>query len=115
MKRNANLRLRLIVSCMLAIGFTAAAYGQITGGLRGTVSDPTGAAIPKANVTLTNLDTQQTRTQGVNANGEFTFELLTVGNYVVKVEAAGFAASTTQAEVKAGEYAFVNFKPRSAR
>ena len=51
------------------------ALGQITGGLRGTVADPTGAAVPKAMVTLTNLETKQARTQSVNASGEFTFEL----------------------------------------
>jgi carboxypeptidase family protein/TonB-dependent receptor-like protein len=110
MKRNIRLGMQLIVSGMLVIGFTVTADGQITGGLRGTVSDPTGAAVPKANVTLTDLDTKQTRAQSVNDAGEFSFELLKLGNYEVKVEAAGFAASTTQAEVKAGEYAFVTFK-----
>ena len=96
---------------MLAIGFTAvAAFGQITGGLRGTVSDPTGAAVAKSTVTLTNLETKQVRTQAVNDRGEFTFELLTVGDYVVKAEAAGFSASETHAQVRTGEEAFVAFK-----
>src|SRR5215472_17424195 len=110
MKRYTNRCLRLIVSCILAIGFMVRAHGQITGGIRGTVSDQTGAAVVKAIVTLTNVDTKQPRTQSVNDAGEFTFELLTLGHYEVKTEAPGFATSTTQAEVKAGEYAFVTFK-----
>ncbi len=110
MKRNTNLGLRLIFGCMLAIGFTVAAHSQITGGLRGSVSDPTGAAVPKANVTLTSLDTKATRTQAVNASGEFTFELLSPGPYEVKAEAAGFASSVTQAQVSTGQYADVMFK-----
>src|SRR6266478_6196115 len=99
------------VRCMIAIGFTAvAAFGQITGGLRGTVSDASGAAVPKTTVTLTNLETRQVRIQAVNERGEFTFELLTVGDYTVKAAAAGFSASETQAQVRTGEESFVAFK-----
>ena len=46
-----------------------AAHAQITGGLRGTVSDPSGAAVPSATVTLTSLETRQVRTQSVNEHG----------------------------------------------
>ncbi len=87
-----------------------AAFGQITGSLRGTVSDPSGAAVPKAMVTLTNVETRQARTQSTNDSGEFTFELLPIGTYEVKAEAAGFATSVTQAEVQTGEIAYVPFK-----
>jgi len=90
--------------------FCAGLYAQITGGLRGTVSDPTGAAVSKASVTLTNVATKQVRTQLVNERGEFTFELLLAGDYEVKGESAGFAASVTQAQVTTGEYSFVAFK-----
>jgi Carboxypeptidase regulatory-like domain len=110
MSGNAGRALRVVSSCAVAFGITAiAAFGQITGGLRGTVSDPTGAAVPKATVTLTNLGTKQLRTQSVNDSGEFSFELLGIGDYEVKAEAAGFAASVTQAQVRTGESAFVAF------
>src|SRR5579871_3133615 len=90
--------------------FCSATFAQITGGLRGTVSDPTGAAVPRAKVTLTNLETRQARAQEANAQGEFTFELLPIGNYEIKAEAPGFATSVTQALVSTGEYASVNFR-----
>jgi len=88
----------------------AGLFAQITGGLRGTVSDPTGAAVSKATVTLTNLATKQARTQPVNERGEFTFELLTPGDYEVKAESPGFSVALTQAQVKTGEEAFVAFR-----
>src|SRR5581483_5332662 len=102
---------RRMSATVFAIGFTTAlGYGQITGGLRGTVSDPSGAVVPKARVTLTNLETRQARTQLANDAGEFSFELLPIGNYEVKAEATGFAVSATQAEVRTGEVASVAFK-----
>ena len=86
------------------------AYGQITGGIRGTVSDPTGSPVPRATVTLTNLETRAVRTQPANQSGEFTFELLTIGAYEVKAQSAGFAMSVARAQVKTGEESFVAFK-----
>ena len=108
--RTSNRVFRFLFACLFAIGFTAAAFGQITGGLRGTVSDSTGGAVPKATVTLTNLETKAVRTQSVNDRGEFAFELLTVGNYQVKAESPGFAGSVTQAQVRTGEVASVAFR-----
>ena len=66
-------------------------HAQITGELRGAVSDPSGAAIPKATVTLTNLETRQVRTQSANSEGEFSFDLLGIGNYEVEAAAPGFS------------------------
>jgi hypothetical protein len=83
---------------------------QITGGIRGTVSDPTGAPIPNAAVTLTSLETHQVRTQPANSQGEFTFDLLTIGTYEVKVAVTGFQSAVTQALVKTGEVVSVPFK-----
>jgi hypothetical protein len=85
-------------------------FAQITGGIRGTVSDPSGATLSKASVTITSLETHQARTQVVNNAGEFNFDLLSVGNYEVKAEAVGFTASSTRVLVKTGEISSVPFK-----
>jgi outer membrane receptor protein involved in Fe transport len=95
---------------LLTFAFCVNLSAQITGALRGTVSDASGSSIPKAKVTLTNLETRQVRTQDVNLQGEFNFELLTVGSYQVKAEAAGFASSETTALVQTGEPRAVAFK-----
>jgi outer membrane receptor protein involved in Fe transport len=101
-----SLRLFTLLTLTICVNLSA----QITGALRGTVSDASGSSVPKAKVTLTNLDTRQVRTQDVNTQGEFTFDLLTVGNYSVKAEASGFASAEAQALVKTGEISSVAFK-----
>lgn len=61
--------------------------------VRGTVLDPQGQAVAGANVTLTSVETNTTRTQTTNDNGGFVFDLLTPGTYKVEVEATGFKKS----------------------
>ena len=79
MSGNAGRALWIVSSYAVTFGITAiAAFGQITGGLRAAVSDPSGAPVPKAMVTLTSLDTKQARTQSTNDSGEFSFEVLPI-------------------------------------
>jgi Carboxypeptidase regulatory-like domain/TonB-dependent Receptor Plug Domain len=61
-----------------------------TGALTGTVKDPSGAVIPNATVTLTSVDTGQTRTGMTGGDGVYHFNLLPPGNYRVRIEASGF-------------------------
>lgn len=81
------------------------ASAQITGDIRGTVTDNSGGSITAAKVTLKSLGSGETRTAGVAADGGFSFPLLKIGMYEIRAEAAGFRATITQAEVKAGEIA----------
>src|SRR5438477_4879727 len=61
-------------------------YGAVTG----SVTDPSGAAITDAKVTLTNLGTAETRTQPTNADGLYSFVNLIPGNYKIDIEKPGF-------------------------
>jgi hypothetical protein len=61
-----------------------------TGGLTGTVTDPSGGVIVSATVTVTSLATGQERSVTTDASGTFKFSLLQAGNYSVKFSAAGF-------------------------
>src|SRR2546429_3343596 len=61
-------------------------YGSITG----AVTDPSGAAITDAQVTLTNLGTAEKRTQATGPDGLYTFVNLIPGDYKVEVEKSGF-------------------------
>lgn len=81
------------------------ASAQITGDVRGTVTDNSGGTVPAAKVTLKSLGSGETRAAGVAADGGFSFPLLKIGMYEIRAEAAGFRATITQAEVKAGEIA----------
>ena len=76
----------------LAILLAAPLVGaQSTGGrLRGTVSDPSGASIAAATVTLINEATHATRDVQSGANGEYIFIEVPVGSYEIDASQAGF-------------------------
>lgn len=83
------------------------ASAQISGDIQVTVTDPSGAVVPGAHVTVKNNDTGTTRTGTSDSTGVARFTNLTVGNYQVKVEASGFAAMTSQTVVNSGAIATV--------
>src|SRR5580698_494703 len=56
----------------------------------GTVTDPSGAAVPNVAITVTNIDTGATRTIPTNDSGAYVAVDLQIGHYVVKAEAKGF-------------------------
>ncbi len=59
--------------------------------LEGLVTDPSGAVIPGAQVELKNAATSQVRQTATDAQGFYTFPLMPVGSYDLKVSAPGFA------------------------
>jgi len=61
-----------------------------TGGIHGTVTDPSGAAVTKATVIAINPD-GQTKTATTNRTGGYEITGLAPGNYTITVTAAGFA------------------------
>ena len=74
--------------CLLA-GPAAAQNSQ--GTILGHVTDPSGAVIPGAQVTVTNRDTGVATKVTTNGTGDFTAPALNPGNYSVAVEAKGFS------------------------
>lgn len=67
-----------------------------TGTIEGTVVDPSGSAIPNAEVTLKNLGTNFTRVIQTDAEGRFRGLLLPLGPYTVTVKAAHFGTAVRQ-------------------
>src|SRR5580658_6235049 len=61
-----------------------------TADLLGTVTDPSGAVVPNAQVTLTNTATRQKRQAPTNPSGEYIFSLLQRGRYSITVNSPGF-------------------------
>ena len=79
-----------VLSSLLLIS-TASLFGQATTSLSGRVTDPTGATIPEAVITIT-LDSQGlTRKTIGDTSGFYQFLQLPPGNYTVKAEKTGFA------------------------
>jgi carboxypeptidase family protein len=66
-------------------------YGQTTfGQITGTVTDPSGAVVPGANVTVTNEETQIARQVSTSASGVYSVPNLNVGTYRVRITVTGF-------------------------
>ena len=61
-----------------------------TGGISGSVADSSGAVLSGAKLTLTNIDTNDLRSQVSNEIGDFTFAALQPGRYRLEIETAGF-------------------------
>lgn len=68
----------------------SSAWGQTTASLRGTVTDPSGAVIAGAKITLTNTGTGISRTTKSGNDGGYLFDLVQVGTYKLTVEKSGF-------------------------
>src|SRR5579864_2720286 len=77
------------------LGYSSRSWAQssTTGALRGTVTDPAGAAVPGVTVTLANNATSQAQTTTTDSNGGYRFSLLTPGGYAVTFSAQGFKTS----------------------
>ena len=94
------------------------AFGQATASatLQGTVSDPSGAMVAGATVTITNKDQGWTRTTTTVDTGFYRFELLPAGFYSVKVTHAGFAtASVDRAELLVGQATMQDFQLKAGQ
>jgi len=83
-------KISLSLLCLFLLHFTANAQ-QVTGQIRGTVTDPNGALVSNATVLVRNTDRNQIiRTLHSSSSGEYVAPLLPVGSYSVTVEAPGF-------------------------
>lgn len=88
---------------ILSLLVSVLAFGQAeTGQVTGTVTDPSGAVVTNAKVTLTNNGTGQTRTAQTSSNGIYTFTNLEPGNYTVTAEGSGFAPFKRTVDVTVG-------------
>ena len=80
-----------LLLCIAMIPIAAQTAG--TGGLTGTITDATGAAIPNVTVTLTSAGTGQARVATSDAGGAYRFALLPPGAYRISFSANGFKIS----------------------
>ncbi|HWR54145.1 MAG TPA: carboxypeptidase-like regulatory domain-containing protein [Bryobacteraceae bacterium] len=84
-------KLRILVLALLPLVLTTAAYSQsIYATINGTVTDPSGAVIPDAKITVTRLETNIVSTTTSNSAGNYILPPLLEGTYNLKAGAAGF-------------------------
>src|SRR5262249_27726592 len=77
----------------------------LTGDISGTVTDPNGAVVTGAKVTVKNLSTGTLRTAVTGDTGQFSVPQLELGNYEVTIEKSGFKAYTEKVIVRSSETA----------
>src|ERR1700677_2538489 len=87
-----NLKLKYLATSVLAcsILLPGLAKPQATGSITGTVTDPVGSIVAGAAVTITNVNTNESRVVTTNNDGRFTANLLPIGNYKIQVTATSF-------------------------
>ena len=84
------------------------AQSLTTGAATGVVTDPSGAVIPHATVTLKSTTKGTTQMATTNGSGVYEFSFLDPDNYTVTVEASGFQSLTRPVSVSVGQRATVN-------
>lgn len=85
------LRSALLVLIAL-IGHSFSVFGQ-TATLLGTVTDPSGAALPSVSITVASAESNAVRKIQTNSTGQYVAADLNIGHYIVKAELPGFKAS----------------------
>src|ERR1700681_4077351 len=83
-----------VVVCSFLHTPCASAQTATSGAIVGTVTDQTGAVVPKAEVQVVNIDTNATQTQTTTDSGQYVFPSLAPGNYKLTVAKTGFHTST---------------------
>ena len=90
-----SLSLLLWVTLLNGNSFGQAVYGSLIG----TVTDQSGAAVPGAKVTITNIGTNVSETTETNSSGNFNQTRLLPGSYRIKIEAPNFKSAVTDVVV----------------
>jgi hypothetical protein len=81
-----------LLFAVLLLGLPFVAFGQ-DATIVGTVTDPSGAAVPNAKVTVTNTETGLIHNVTTSDSGQYVLPELRIGHYDAKVEASGFKAA----------------------
>jgi hypothetical protein len=101
--------LRKMMTCTLVLLFVlamvpclASAQSLTQGNVIGTVTDPSGAVVPGATVTLKSTTTGQTFTRTTNGQGFYEFALVPPGPYTVSISAPSYQPSSNNVQVAVG-------------
>src|SRR6266436_3752750 len=105
-------RLQFCLAVFAVLALTFSAFAQVQNGqFTGTVTDPTGAAIANAKVTVSNPATDLNLSTTTNSSGNYTVKEVPIGTYKLTAEAAGFkTVSNNDVQANAGTIAHVDFK-----
>src|SRR6266481_3796259 len=83
------MRLKALLVVLLSL-CAVSTYAQYRASIQGVVTDPQGAVVSGATITLKNLETNQTLTATTDENGIYNFNALPPSKYSLAVEKTGF-------------------------
>src|ERR1700744_6814230 len=86
-------RIVFFLGLLIAVGSIKAIAQYEDGSLSGTIHDASGAVVPNATITVTNVNTGITAKVVSNSSGDYEVPSLHVGVYSIKAEATGFASA----------------------
>ena len=98
------------VTLAVGPGLPAWAQSVTAGDINGTLTDPSGAVVPNAKITVTNTATGDSKTTNSDGTGGFRVSLLVPGSYKVIATASGFASTSNLVNVAAGAVTSDNLK-----
>ena len=104
-------RAKLFLALSLVILAAAPAIAQTAAArVEGLVTDNTGAALPGATITATNVGTNASRIDVTDTKGAYSIPALPVGNYRIQVELSGFKTEVTPMTLTVNQVARLDFK-----
>ena len=85
-----SLLIRILAVALVSVAFLTSAQAQFRASIRGVITDPQGAVVQGATVTLLNTDTNKTLVTKSDENGIYQFNQLQASPYTLTVEKEGF-------------------------
>ena len=93
--RGCSVRMRaffVLFAAFLTLAASGVAWSQtVQGVITGTITDPTGAVVPGATVTITNTGTNVSQSTATGGDGTYRFSLVPPGSYIIEIKARNFA------------------------
>ena len=101
---------------LVILGCTVQGVAQDSGGVAGSITDPSGAVVPNAAVTLFARDNSLRFTARTNQRGEYRLASVAPGEYLIEVEARHFAPTAAESvRVQRGTTAVLDIRIELAR
>jgi TonB dependent receptor-like, beta-barrel/Carboxypeptidase regulatory-like domain/TonB-dependent Receptor Plug Domain len=104
------MRLIRIVLLISILTTAVAAFATIFGSVRGVIHDPQHRPIQGAMVTLKSQSSDWTKSASTDANGEFAFNAVPLGDYSISVASPGFAQAAQHLVVNSGTEPIIHFQ-----
>lgn len=104
--------LRIAAVCLGATTMGAAAFGAVFGTVRGIVHDPQHRPVAESEVVLKAKASDYSQKTQTDVNGEFHFDAVPLGEYVVTVSGVSFAATEQTVTVLSGTAPILHFELR---